>query len=382
MKKIGVVVPIFNAEPYLETCVKSILDQTYTNLEVVLVDDGSNDRSGEICHQFEKKDSRVHVIRQSNQGKLLARYHGIKALKSEYATFVDADDWLDINAYEKIKLYCEEDIDVISYQIIRYFNEDYSFVSNNYYSSGKYMQGDIRKLIFPTMIWDNVKKRCGLDPSLANKVVKRDLLLKSLHNAKHLNISYGDDVAVTYPLMLYARTLMIIDESLYYHRKRNENETAPYFADRNYYRKLSDLYDYLIQAMGEEYQFIKQLDYFYESSVKLYLKKYGDKAEQLSYLFPFHKIPKGKRIVLYGASKVGQTYYEQIKRIRYGEITAWIDRAYASYEKLGVKAVESILKIEEYDYVVIAIKAFDTAEKVKRDLIGMGVEKEKIVWSV
>lgn len=382
MKKLGIVVPVFNTEPYLKQCVNSILSQTYTDFEVVLVNDGSTDRSGDICDEFARKDSRVHVIHQKNAGKLLTRYRGARSLDCEYLTFVDADDWIDLNTYKKMERYFEEGIDVISFQIIRYFNEAYQYISANSYKAGFYEGEKIKEYIFPTMMCDDTRNGCGLDPSLANKIIKKDLLMEALYAARHLDIGYGDDVAVIYPLMLRVQTIMITDESLYYHRKREGSDTAPYFADSNFYKKLSDLYDYLKRAMGQEYGFVKQLDFFYEISVKTYLKKYGDKAERITYLFPFDKIPQGKKIVLYGASKVGQTYYEQIMRIRYGEVTAWIDKSYTSYQKLGVKTVESIQGMKDYDYVVIAIRAVNIAEKVRYDLIEMGVEEKKIVWSI
>ncbi len=382
MRKLGIVVPIFNAEQYLRQCIESILGQTYTDFEVVLIDDGSTDQSGEICDDFAEKDSRVHVIHQENAGKILARYRGAASLDCEYLTFVDSDDWIDPDTYKKMEQYFEKGIDVVSFQIIRYFNKTYQYVSESNYKEGLYERKNIREDIFPTMMCDKTRNGCGLDPSLANKIIKKELLMGALYAAKHLDISYGDDVAVIFPLMLHAQTLMITKESLYYHRKRQENDTAPYFTDCNFYRKLSDLYEYLKQAMGQEYDFIRQLDYFYEISVKAYLKKYGDKTERALYLFPFDKIPVGKKIVLYGASKVGQTYYDQIRRLHYGEVVAWVDRSYDSYGNLGVAAVESIRKVKDYDYIVIAIRAGNIAEEIKYDLVRLGVEKEKIVWSI
>lgn len=382
MKELGVVVPIYNAEPYLEECINSILNQSYTNLAVVLVDDGSTDRSSYICDWFKKKDNRVQVIHQKNQGKLLARYNGVRELECKYVTFVDADDWIDCNAYMKMKKYMEDEIDVISFRIIRYYDKTIQSITDNICPSGKYDEQKIRDIIFPIMIWDDKKRTCGLDPSLANKIMKKELLEQALLQAKHLDISYGDDVAVTYPLMLQARTAVISDESLYYHRKRKNNEVAPYFTDKDFYKKLSELYGYLQGVLGEGYGFIKQLDYFYELSVRTFLKKYGDKKECTRYLFPFNKIPSGKKIILYGAGVIGQTYQEQFTRLHYGEIVAWVDKKYTLYEKLGVREVESIKKIDNYDYVIIAIGIQAVAEKVRQNLIAMEVEKTKIIWSV
>ena len=91
---ISVVVPVYNAEKYLCKCLDSILGQTYTNLEVILVDDGSSDKSKIICDNYAKKDGRVYVIHKENQGVSAARNDGIRASKGEYIAFVDADDYI------------------------------------------------------------------------------------------------------------------------------------------------------------------------------------------------------------------------------------------------------------------------------------------------
>ena len=91
---ISIIVPVFNVEDYIETCVNSILSQTYTKFEIILVNDGSTDKSGEICNQFTLKDRRVKVIHQKNQGVSAARNAGIRVANGEYICFVDSDDKL------------------------------------------------------------------------------------------------------------------------------------------------------------------------------------------------------------------------------------------------------------------------------------------------
>lgn len=95
--KISVVVPVYNAERYLEECVKSILQQTYTDFELFLVDDGSTDNSSFLCDCFSQEDARVHVLHKPNGGVSSARNQGISIAEGEYLSFVDADDWLEPN---------------------------------------------------------------------------------------------------------------------------------------------------------------------------------------------------------------------------------------------------------------------------------------------
>ena len=98
-QNISVIVPVYNVEKYLTQCVESILSQDHSNLEVILIDDGSTDRSGEICDQFAARDSRVQVIHQKNAGAAAAKNAGLRIASGTYLSFVDSDDYLEPNAY-------------------------------------------------------------------------------------------------------------------------------------------------------------------------------------------------------------------------------------------------------------------------------------------
>ena len=91
---ITVIVPVYNVEKYLEQCVDSILNQTYKNIEIILVDDGSKDKSGQLCNEFSNKYSQIKTIHKKNAGLGMARNSGLKIANGEYIAFVDSDDWL------------------------------------------------------------------------------------------------------------------------------------------------------------------------------------------------------------------------------------------------------------------------------------------------
>ena len=98
-KLLSVIVPVYNVETYLPRCVDSILQQSYENMEVILVDDGSQDGSGKICDEYAARDSRVKVIHKENGGLSSARNAGLDTAAGEYLTFVDSDDWIEPDAY-------------------------------------------------------------------------------------------------------------------------------------------------------------------------------------------------------------------------------------------------------------------------------------------
>lgn len=97
---ISVIVPIFNVEAYLRPCIESILASTYTTLQIILVNDGSTDHSGEICDEYTRKDTRIEVIHQKNAGLSPARNSGMKAAKGKYISFIDGDDYIHPQMYE------------------------------------------------------------------------------------------------------------------------------------------------------------------------------------------------------------------------------------------------------------------------------------------
>ena len=120
MLKISIVVPVYRTEAYLEQCVRSLLEQTYTNLEIILVDDGSPDRSGSMCDRFAAQDSRVRVIHKENGGLSSSRAAGIAAATGDYLTIVDSDDWIDTETFSQcIACILRDDADIVMYGYIK-----------------------------------------------------------------------------------------------------------------------------------------------------------------------------------------------------------------------------------------------------------------------
>ena len=110
---ISIIVPVYNVEEYLEECLESIYHQTYTNIEVILVNDGPTDASRDICERFCQKDSRFKLINQENQGLSEARNVGVRASIGEYIFFVDSDDVVKVNILEILLSFMAEDIDIV-----------------------------------------------------------------------------------------------------------------------------------------------------------------------------------------------------------------------------------------------------------------------------
>ena len=100
--KITIIIPVYNVEKYIDRCIESIIRQTYRNLEIILVDDGSPDHCPQICDEYAKKDNRIKVVHKKNEGQGLARNDALNIASGDYVTFVDSDDFLAIDAIEKL----------------------------------------------------------------------------------------------------------------------------------------------------------------------------------------------------------------------------------------------------------------------------------------
>ncbi|MDE6526825.1 MAG: glycosyltransferase, partial [Muribaculaceae bacterium] len=117
--KLSVIVPVYKVEDFLPKCIDSILNQTYRNIEVILVDDGSPDNCPAICDKYARKDHRINVIHKTNGGLCSARNAGLDAASGDYVTFVDSDDWIEHDAYKPLISYCiENQLDIIGGDIV------------------------------------------------------------------------------------------------------------------------------------------------------------------------------------------------------------------------------------------------------------------------
>ena len=381
-KKIAVVVPVYNVEKYIGECIESIIKQIYSNLEIILVDDGSTDFSGQICEEYQKKDSRIRTIHQINKGLLNARYVGAAEADCEYITFVDGDDWIDIHTYDTMAEYLEDAFDVVACGIIRYLDENNQSLDLNLVPTGKYHKEEIEKAVLPAMIWNREKGKFGLDPSLCTKLMRRELLLNQLKKVQSLGIYYGEDSAVIYPMIKEIKSMAVLDKCMYYHRQRGTTVVSPYIKDRGFRDKLWKLYSLLMDEFVDYEECRKQVDYFYIHSIGYLKHIYGDYVDNDRFIFPFSEIPRNSNIVLYGARMVGQTYYDQLKRTGYCNVVAWVDKGYQDYQRNGMKNVSGIETIKniEFDYIVIAVSHMDLCRKIKSDLISLGVAERKIVY--
>ena len=236
---LSVIIPVYNVEEYLAKCVDSILNQSYTNLEVILVNDGSKDSSGSICDAFAQKDSRVRVIHKENGGLSSARNAGIEAAKGEYITFVDSDDWIEADAYAhllelmqryQVKLVCGGNYDV----------DGETGVKTLGICPGK------EELVTTEEFVGRMFKWQGCDSSACDKIYHKSLL----ENFRYPEGRVCEDVAVTYKIVLGTDRAVFSERPFYnyYHRPGSITiSTAQEISDKTFHfsQHTEEIYSYI-----------------------------------------------------------------------------------------------------------------------------------------
>lgn len=217
---ISVVTPVYNAEQYLENCVQSMLSQTIQNIEIILVDDGSLDKSGFLCDEFAQKDSRIKIIHQQNQGVTAARAAGIKKSSGEWICFVDSDDELPKNSLELLLNNAKDDIDIVvgSVQFQGHYKWPY-----------KKMSCEISNIDFMKML---LKHRVPRGPWAR-------LFRKKLFHGDSLNIPRkivcAEDFIMNLRLAQCAKKIRIIPNTVYsYIERPNSAMSQNPFANKDY----------------------------------------------------------------------------------------------------------------------------------------------------
>ena len=218
----SIVVPVYNVEKFLDQCIVSILQQTYKNFELILVDDGSTDKSPSICDEYVKKDSRVVVMHKQNGGLVSARKAGITIAKGDYAVCVDSDDWIDRTHLQELSNIIDEFApDIICFNHYKIIEGNKILVEIPY-QKGLYAKSDLENVIYPCLIQTNKGK--SFPPAIWAKSFKMDIYREEQLLIDD-RIKIGEDAACTIPCMIKASNIYILDKPLYYYRHNSDSMT-------------------------------------------------------------------------------------------------------------------------------------------------------------
>lgn len=376
---VSVVVPLFNSKEYLTKCIDSIIGQSHHNLEIILVDDGSNDGSDLLCDEYAGRDSRIKVIHRKNGGLVSARREGVRTATSHWVSFVDSDDWIEKDMYREMLLKAVEyhDPDIVA---ARSFHEktDLCFQRRGVIDAGLYQGKELLNVI-PRMIIGDDSGEWGIEGSAWGKIYNREILLSVLERIDD-RITYGEDGALVYGMIPLCDSIAVLDECYYHYRIHPGSMATSYKIDTfERLQLLKDYYEKEFAKLGiweqQKRGVHKMLFMFLMQAMKA---MYG---LDMGYQFPFGLVDDKARIILYGAGVVGKCYYNSLKSAGFSNPAMWVDKNYKELRRQGyVVSSPEEMQQTAYDYVLIAIEGKENYEAIKRELIEMGVDEDKIIW--
>lgn len=234
----SVVISIYKVEKYLRQCIESVLNQTYSDFELILVDDGSPDDCPRICDEYEKKDSRIKVIHKKNGGLMSTRKIGASVACGKYICFVDGDDFLQCDMLETYqKTLDKKDIDVICCGYSNYCDDETKNIEQKI-PVGLYEKESLNVNVYPRMLSTEPFFSFFVMPSVCSKCFKTEIA-KRVYVDIPDDISLGEDAAATYPMLLCADTIAVINYCGYMYRQNQNSMTHTY--DKNLYKKVRNL---------------------------------------------------------------------------------------------------------------------------------------------
>ncbi len=336
MEKVTIIIPVYNTEKYIGKCIESVIEQTYKNLEILIIIDGATDNSQAIIEQYAKKDDRIKIIKQQNKGIFYTRMKGIKKAAANYIYFLDADDWIEKNAIEIMYQYKQK----YHSNIVRcqnYYKDEEDKISFN--DKIEYIElGELEEKIYPNLFGSYQLS------SIWNQLVEKKYFqeLKDID----ININYGEDYILNLSMYKNIKSILLIPDYLYHYRTTNDSITN----QKNYEKlltKLNNAYKSQIEAIHliEEYQNITNKGKYQKLAINKTIRDLKNRIIE----FASFGIREGKREEVYQEIKklLKQEEFEQMRqKIELGELLKLSKRENHKYviKNIYQGNVEKILK--------------------------------------
>lgn len=435
--KVSVIVAVYNAECFLQQCLKSIANQTLQEIEIICVNDGSTDHSFEILEEFAKQDGRFLIFSKANEGLggASARNLGLEKAKGEYVSILDSDDFFELDMLEKaVKRADATDADLVVFGGYEYDNKN----GNTYKVASILNEKAIpEKEIFSYL--DCPDQIYQLSQGMAwNKLYRKSFLEK--YNLRFQKIKYTDDAYFTFAHMVLAEKITVLKEYLCYYRVHTgssqtdgladypDSSYLPYIALKaslvkwgiydtvkqsfincacsfmryfydqiEHYQSFQYLHDKYRNEVFEELDIVQQSsDNFYDERVYLWCRQvltysageiafkaaraHGNDSTTaiLRFQFPYRKIPRECKIALVGAGIMGRHYYSQVMLSGYCDVIAWVEQE-NPFQLSYIKEFDTLRNCE-FDYALIAYMQPRLINKAVAFLKNIGIPDKKIIF--
>lgn len=378
---ISIIVPVYNVEEYLSKCINSIQMQTYSDIQIILVDDGSTDSSGQICDRYADNDNRICVVHQKNGGLVTARKTGISIAEGEYIGFVDGDDYITSTFYENLLGgLIHSEADFIHSGIIFERSDGSKVPFSTNYDTAVIGKHNKIELIQKYIVHNNQSDENRIPSILCSKLFKTELIKECYAHVPDTQF-FGEDLLAFCRCILKCHKFFISSKTEYYYIIRENSlshiwNVNRFWSEGSLYNELCtiwkeyDCYDWMKNYM-QDYLFIHMVNcmsHVHDRGLGIIHFKVPDK-ERIKY----------NRLVIYGAGKVGKDYISQMILNTEYNVVAWTDKRFTDKMNSLCIPIDDLRELE-FDVVLIAVKSESMALEIKYLLLEMNIEQNKIAW--
>jgi len=350
MIKLSIIVPVYNVEKYIKKCLESLIIQPLEDIEIILIDDGSEDASGKICDEYSKRDTRIKVVHKKNEGVSIARNTGMQMAQGKYITFVDSDDWIENNTYEiLLKKLEQQEVDLLIYNY-NYINnqteKNICFPESIFIKNDKEKIQDLQALTLAPELGKYTSFQVtflGLGVCW-NKIYKKEIIEKNnlQFKIKRKN-TMNEDLLFNYEYLENVNAVQIVNENLYNYRQISTSAVKKFNHDiLNIYQEL------LGEIQKHEEKHIQDVYYKTAFNLRVTLSFF-----YIVKLYFCHKENKKPYFTRY------KEFKKCLKEEKYNQAFKNIDKKYCNYK---VKITKILLHLKMYLLLFILLGIFSKSK--------------------
>jgi len=370
---LSVIVPVYNVENYLNGCLKTICGQTYSNLEIICVDDGSTDESGKLLDRWRNRDSRISVVHKENRGLVHTRKIGLLNSHGEYVTYVDSDDWIDLYMYENLmKRMIEENADVVTSGCYREYAGG-KVIDREQLEPGVYKGNSLNVVFFSKIVGVEKFFEQNIKPNVCCKIFKRDMLIEYQMIVPE-GISVGEDAAVSYPVLFHSNCVVVTGENYYHYRIRNDSVAS--IGTTNNGEAINLLEEHLYKTLkhrekdNPKITLQRKLICMFNRLMIVPETVIGIMPN--GRIYPYNNLNIKDRVIVYGTSRYGTRLTSILERLGINVVGT------ADKNNKGNHKLLEAYSFDQYDKIVIGVLKANIVKEIERDIGEKGIPISRI----
>ncbi|WP_179879692.1 glycosyltransferase family 2 protein [Bacillus cereus] len=341
--KFSVLIPVYNVEKFIAECIESILKQTYQNFEIILINDGSTDLSGTICEEYVRKDKRVQLYHQANEGHTMARRNAISKASGDFCLFLDSDDYWELNLLATInQTICEHNCDLVLFKYKR-VSQTGVFISeaDSIFKNQMIFNEDNKEQLFKKII-----NSSDLN-NLACKAVKRSII-DNTDYSQYKEVKNAEDLLQSLPFFYESKRIVYLNYALYNYRTVSNSITHTF--------NVNLLKDVSI-VRGVLLQYLKKLNFDSKDNLSLFYHFYIKIAINYIFRLVTSDVDKEKQIYILKQIKNSQLYSDAFMYIDKGEIS------------LEMRVILFLMNKSHYELLFVYVKLSSIFKKIIKRLV-------------